>query len=312
MTFTFGSQGAAVGLGNAALSGTDVTITKVSGTGTVSVGEEVTVSGLTINIRDVSGISDGDRLTYQGDGVFNCEVGYVFTTSSVLTIPGTVLVVFDAVVSDFASLQAISFFSDGVTSQTLGTTPACFAEGTLIAAPEGEIAVEALRIGDPLLTADGRVIPVKWIGRQTVSTRFGPAERLMPVRLRAGALGPGIPARDLVLTADHALLLDGLLVNAGALVNGSSVDWVPLSELGNTYTVYHIETENHDLILAAGAAAETFIDYAGRQAFGNYGEYLARYGAERMIPEQTLPRVSSARLVPQAFKDRLSTLAHVA
>ena len=66
-------------------------------------------------------------------------------------------------------------------------TITCFCAGTLIATPLGETPVQDLRIGDQILTACGRPVPVKWIGRQTVSTRFGPAERLMPVRFAAGS-----------------------------------------------------------------------------------------------------------------------------
>ncbi|WP_240661736.1 Hint domain-containing protein, partial [Nioella ostreopsis] len=53
----------------------------------------------------------------------------------------------------------------------------CFAAGTLIATAAGEVPVEDLRIGDSVTTAEGRAVSVKWIGRQTVHTRFGPAER---------------------------------------------------------------------------------------------------------------------------------------
>ena len=67
----------------------------------------------------------------------------------------------------------------------------CFLPGTLIAAPDGERKVETLAAGDMILTAEGRHVPVKWIGSQTVSTLFGPAERLMPVRFAAGSLGGG-------------------------------------------------------------------------------------------------------------------------
>jgi len=105
----------------------------------------------------------------------------------------------------------------------------------------GDVAVEDLRIGDPLLSQDGHVVPVKWIGRQTLANRFGMAERLRPIRVQAGALGPDVPKRD--LTVDHALLVDGVLCNAGALVNGTSITPGPRSRLGATYTVYHIETE---------------------------------------------------------------------
>ncbi|MEY8838241.1 hypothetical protein AB9K41_04260, partial [Cribrihabitans sp. XS_ASV171] len=71
------------------------------------------------------------------------------------------------------------------------------------------------------------------------------------------------------------------------------------------YTVYHVETDNHDLILAEGVPAETFIDYLGRQAFDNYREYVALYGVERSIPEMPRPRISTRRLVPDAIRERL-------
>lgn len=199
--------------------------------------------------------------------------------------------------------------TDGSDTFVAGTASAgsanCFATGTRITTPAGMVAVEDLSIGDSVSAADGRSIPVKWVGRQVVSTRFGPAERLMLVRVTAGGLGDGLPLRDLTLTADHALLIDGFLINAGALVNGGSIDWVPLSELGYRYTVYHIETTDHDVILAEGAPAETFIDYVGRQSFDNHAEYLELYGAERCIPEMLTPRISAWRLVPEAIRARL-------
>ncbi|WP_226561448.1 Hint domain-containing protein [Salipiger thiooxidans] len=53
-------------------------------------------------------------------------------------------------------------------------------------------------------TGERRETPVLWLGRQTVQKRITPRERFVPVRIRAGALGAGLPRRDLVLTADHA------------------------------------------------------------------------------------------------------------
>jgi Ca2+-binding RTX toxin-like protein len=204
-----------------------------------------------------------------------------------------------------------TIFTSGVEILELNdaTHVICFAQGTHIATPTGETRVENLRIGDPIVTADGRTVAVKWIGRQAISARFGMAERLQPVRLREGALGAGRPWRDLTLTADHALLLDGLLVNAGALVNGTTIQYLPRDEIGPQFTVYHVETEDHDVILAEGAAAETYVDYVGRQAFDNYAEYVALYGAAEPIDEMAHPRVAVARLLPPALKARLDAAA---
>jgi hypothetical protein len=258
-----------------------------------------------VNDRDGSGTAtpgddwSGVSIPYSG---FTVEIGgETYALFQVASTPTTFYIPHqgELTASSLASPVAVTEDSDAEVFNY------CFAEGTRIATPAGAVAVEALGIGDPVLTADGRVVAVKWVGRQTVSTRFHMAERLQPVRVRAGALGGGLPERDLVLTADHALLVDGLLVNAGALVNGGSIDWVPVSELGERFTVYHVETEDHDIILAEGAPAETFIDYVGRQAFDNYAEYVALYGEERIITEAPYPRISTPRLLPPARKARL-------
>ncbi|WP_127560706.1 Hint domain-containing protein [Nioella ostreopsis] len=184
----------------------------------------------------------------------------------------------------------------------------CFAAGTRIATPTGEAPVETLGIGDRVLTREGRAVTVKWIGRQTVSTRFGPAERLMPVRFAIGSLGEGLPHADLTVTADHGMLVDGVICHAGALVNGTTITRVPLSEMGETYTVYHIETEDHEIILANGAPAETFIDNVSRCAFDNYAEFEALYGDVPEMEELPYPRAMSARQVPERIRAKLRIL----
>ncbi|MCR9271769.1 MULTISPECIES: Hint domain-containing protein [Mameliella] len=193
----------------------------------------------------------------------------------------------------------------GTTFATQDAGITCFLAGTGMATPDGARAVEDLAPGDLLRTLDGRDVPVRWVGRTTVSTGFGPAERLMPVRIRAGALGDGLPLRDLLLTADHALYLDGMLVNAGALVDGAGIAQVPLSRMGERYTVYHVETEAHEVLLAEGAPAESYVDYAGRRSFDNFADYMARYGTERVIPEMACARISSRRQVPERLRKRL-------
>jgi len=152
--------------------------------------------------------------------------------------------------------------------------PVCFAAGTLISTPTGKTAVEALEIGDLVTTVDGNAVSVKWIGRQTVSRLFTPADRFAPVRVTAGALGDGLPHSDLVLTAEHALILDGYAINAGALVNGTTIRIEPHDSLPDRVTYYHVETEGHEVILANGAPAETFVDYVSRRAFDNHAEFV--------------------------------------
>lgn len=238
-----------------------------------------------------------------------------FDTSIALSINGTSPITVtlrgvtsegEPIIQDGSSFYVLSN-TPGLTSREVsqGTYTYCFAPGTLIATPAGENTVETLRIGDLIATADGRAVPVKWIGHQTVTKLFA-GERARPVRVSAGALGDGLPHTDLVLTADHALILDGLAINAGALVNGTTVTLEPLAAVPDRVTYYHVETEDHDAILANGAAAETFVDYVTREAFDNYAEYVDLYGAERIITEMPLPRISTARLVPHALRKRIA------
>jgi hypothetical protein len=186
----------------------------------------------------------------------------------------------------------------------------CFLPGTLIATPAGRRPVEELAIGDLVVTVDGNLVPVKWVGRQTVHTKFGMAEGRRPVCISARALGNNLPARDLKLTSDHALLIEGVLVHAGALVNGTTIRRMALAELGQTFTVYHVETENHEVILAEGTPAETFIDNVARARFDNYAEYEALYGpAPAPMAELSQPRAMSRRQVPASIHARIAAAA---
>lgn len=98
-----------------------------------------------------------------------------------------------------------------------------FMAGTMIRRPDGEVAIERLRRGDLVCTQDGRVMPVEWLGMQTVSTRFADKLRVLPIRIRAGALADSVPARDLLVSPDHAILVEGCVDPGRALINGTSI-----------------------------------------------------------------------------------------
>jgi hypothetical protein len=199
------------------------------------------------------------------------------------------------------------------TPQTLGATApndgssfvVCFLAGTRIATPAGDTSVEDLAIGDLVLTADGRSAPVRWVGVQSVVTFFADPLRSFPIRIAAGALGEGLPVRDLLVSPDHALMLDGVLVQAGALVNGTTI--VRETAMPDRFTYYHVELDDHSLVIAEGVPAETFVDNVTRRRFDNYAEFEALYGdGGATIAELELPRVKSARQLPQALRERLA------
>jgi hypothetical protein len=196
--------------------------------------------------------------------------------------------------------QSFAAFPDSFAALTINQNPftVCFLAGTRIATPAGEVAVEALAIGDRVLTADGRAAPVRWVGVQTVVSVFADPLRSFPICISAGALGEGLPVRDLLVSPDHALMLDGALVQAGALVNGTTI--VRETEMPERFTYFHVELEDHSLILAEGVPAETFLDTVTRRRFDNWAEHEALYGP---IPaptsEMAMPRIKSARQLPR-------------
>jgi len=202
---------------------------------------------------------------------------------------------------------ANSAYADGTeVGVTYAALVLCFAEGTRIATPAGEMAVESLQPGDLVLTAAGDTVPVTWIGRRSVATLFGPAERVCPVVIAAGALGQGLPRADLTVTADHGIVLDGYVVHAAALVDGAGIRRLPKAALPGRVTYWHVETAGQQVVLANGQPAETFVDHASRRGFDNYAEYRARFGDEVPVAALDLPRVLGPRQLPAVIRARLA------
>ena len=225
---------------------------------------------------------------------------------AVFSTAGTHYIPYDIAYDDLSAFTDPSSWTFNLVPENAAVAN-CFLTGTRIATPSGETAVEDLRIGDVVTTADGRTVEVKWMARQTYRQFRNMAlpEKHAPVCISAGALGHALPHTDLYLTADHGMILDDMVVNAGAMVNGDTIRFVPLSEMPSEFTYYHVETEQHDEVLANGAASETFIDYVGRKGFDNHQEYLDLYGSEQIIPEMKRLRVSAKRLLPPQLAQRL-------
>ena len=73
------------------------------------------------------------------------------------------------------------------------------------------------------------------------------------------------------------------------------------------FVYYHIELEDHSLILAEGVPAETFVDNVTRRNFDNHADYEAFYGVDEVATsEMEVPRAKSARQVPRAVRERLA------
>jgi hypothetical protein len=166
----------------------------------------------------------------------------------------------------------------------------------LVRTPDGEVEVEKLRCRDLVVTADGRNMPIRWLGRQTIATRFGDPLRVLPIRIKASALAENVPSRDLLVSPDHAIFVDGVLIQAGALVNGSSI--VRERNVPGVFTYYHVELDDHSLILAENTPTETFVDNVDRLGFDNWAEHEAAFPNGKNVPELPYPRAKSHRQVP--------------
>ncbi len=142
----------------------------------------------------------------------------------------------------------------------------CFVAGTRIATARGEIPVEALVEGDLALTASGATRPVRWIGHRRVFCDLRDrTEDVCPVRVTAHTFGPGRPKRDLLLSPDHALYLDGVLIPVHLLVDGVAIRREPVQLV----TYFHVELDRHDVLLAEGLPAESYCDTGNRHQFAN-------------------------------------------
>jgi hypothetical protein len=194
--------------------------------------------------------------------------------------------------------------SNSIRIDSLTANIVCYLEGTGIATPIGDVAVQDLRPGDVVMTADGAETTVKWVGEQPVQTRLTHPARVNPICLTAGSIGENVPARDLFVSPDHAIAIDGALYNASTLVNGASIYMVAKMPLDG-FTYYHVETDAHEVILAEGCPAESYLDMPDRTSFVNGG---LRADAPR-ITEMDMARITSKRLVPQGLQDQLAARA---
>jgi len=145
----------------------------------------------------------------------------------------------------------------------------CFAAGTRIQTRRGEIAVENLVVGDEVSTLlSGPYQRVSWIGSRAVDcARSRQPREVWPIRVRAGAFDVGKPSRDLFLSPDHAVYVDGNLVPIRLLENGATI---AQQQVGSVH-YYHVELENHDVVLAEGLPSESYLDTGNRYMFRNGG-----------------------------------------
>jgi hypothetical protein len=284
------------------LNGAGNTVSYASGGAAVAVDPSITISdsdstlfvGGTVSITNGFFAGDGDTLVANTTGV--AVIANYNTATETLILSGT-----DTIADYQHVLQSIAFGSsiadatgggahasrtvswilnDGSSTSapvfsTINVQPPCFVAGTRIAVERDEVAVEQLCVGDRVRVVLGSTaMPVVWIGHRHIDcTRHPKPSNVWPVRIAAGALGAGRPHRDLFLSPDHAVYFDGVLIPVKYLINRTTIEQVPVDEV----TYYHLELSRHDVLLAEGLPAESYLDTGDRSNFANGDRPLRLY-----------------------------------
>ena len=226
---------------------------------TLEVGQSLAMSA------SITGFGSGDTVVFSNIGYL---AGY-----SIGGYAGGLLTIVDSVLTTVATLTIAPPSSNdfGLTNigGQLAVDVTCFAAGTHILTDRGEVAVEALREGDRLMTRDGAHRPIAWIGQRWIDTASHPhPERVQPIRIRRGAFADNVPHRDLLVSPDHAIFVDGRLIPAKLLVNHASI---AQDRPAGGIRYFHVELDRHDVILSEGLPTESYLDTGNRAAFANAG-----------------------------------------
>ena len=192
-----------------------------------------------------------------------------------------------------------------------GATAACFASGTRIDTARGSVAVEMLSTEDLVITASGERCAIRWLGHRTVDCRRHPRPQdVWPVRFAAHAFGPDRPARDLLVSPGHAICVDvagEILIPASALINGTSVEQIEVDAV----TYWHVELGSHDILLAEGLPAESYLEMGNRAFFAGTDVVAPHADPDAKVVTHAdfcRPFVDSGPLL-EAVKARLGTRA---
>jgi len=250
-----------------------------------------------LELDEINGFQGTIASFAQGDEIFvnGASVATDSFVNNVLTLyaaGGGTIGTLDFASGLFPPLPSLPIALDPNAQGGVGGAAPCFAAGTRIATERGEVAVEDLRVGERVQTVlGGGLAEVIWVGRRAVDcARHAQPKKVWPVRVAAGAFGPGQPHTDLLLSPDHAVYVEQVLIPVKYLINASTIVQVPVERV----TYHHIELAEHDVLLAEGLPAESFLDMRDGSNYANrpgpvrlYPDYAARmweaFGCARLV-----------------------------
>jgi len=207
--------------------------------------------------------------------------------------------------------------ADSVTPSDL---VACFTAGTSIATPAGPKPIEALDVGELVVTQDHGFQPLRWIGATTRKV----VDAIRPVRILRGALGQGLPRRDLLVSPQHGMLVRSghalevigrseVLLPAEKLIGLPGVDWARDAE---EVTYLHLLFDAHEIVFAEDTPTESLLPRPhilgsfGPEAEAELG--LLFPGLERIgvLPARSIPDdAAQTRLADRHLRSAVPILA---
>ena len=187
----------------------------------------------------------------------------------------------------------------------------CFLEGTLLRMSSGDVEIENVQVGDKIIACTGAELQTRqitWVGQvhTTVRSELPDDEAGYPVRILAGALGDTVPYKDLLVTSEHCLFLEGNFVPVRMLVNGASIYY---DKSITSYNYYHVETRQHSIILANGAPTESYLDTGNRHIFKQVGNIVS-IGARQKSWTQAAAPLCVDRSIVEPLHVQIAQRAH--
>ncbi len=228
---------------------------------------------------------NGDQIVFSGVSAVNAQIlgysnGVLTFSNNGVTSTATFGGMAGTVTAGNFTIGSNALVEGGNSSTRAGNLvigfATCFLRGTMIATPSGEVEVEALRTGDLVTVVEaGRKVsrPVSWAGgRAMQAADHDGQDAAFPVRIRRGAFADNVPHRDLLVTPEHCILTEAGLTPARMLVNGASI----LVDRGiPEYEFFHVELEQHGILLSEGLTTESYLDTGNRALFVQAGPVAA-------------------------------------
>lgn len=195
----------------------------------------------------------------------------------------------------------------------------CLSRGAQIDVPNGTRPIESLRIGDPVVTADQNVRTIRWIGSRVLTADdLARNPNLRPVRITQGAMGNGLPRRDLVVSRQHRMLVrskvaERMFGKPEVLVAAIKLVTLPgifVDQQVDRVEYFHLLFDDHEVILAEGTPTESL--FTGPEALNGLTPE-ARAELEALFPDllQGSLQSRSARLIPSGRHQKHLVYRHM-